>query len=104
MVNLMLTEAIHASRAFRKLLVKHGFKGHLSRKGNCLDNTVVESFFGTLKQEWAQWQSYQTRYESQQEILDYISMFYNRCRLHSILGYTSPNEFERQVLEVKKAD
>ena len=92
----------YASRAFKKLLKAHGFRGSMSRKGNCWDNAVVESFFGTLKQERVQWQSYQTRYEAQQDILDYISMFYNSYRLHSTLGYVSPNEFERQILDVKK--
>ena len=47
----------YASRAFRKLLKSHGFRGSMSRKGNCWDNAVVESFFGTLKQERVQWQS-----------------------------------------------
>jgi len=92
----------YASKAFRRLLKAHGFKGSMSRKGDCWDNAVVESFFGSLKQERVQWQSYQTRYEAQQDILDYISMFYNSHRLHSYLGYVSPNDFEQQLLEMKK--
>jgi len=92
----------YASNAFRQLLKAHDFKGSMSRKGNCWDNAVVESFFGSLKQERVQWQSYQTRYEAQQDILDYIAMFYNRWRLHSYLNYVSPNDFEKQLLEVKK--
>ncbi|WP_156508660.1 IS3 family transposase, partial [Oleiphilus sp. HI0132] len=59
-------------------------------------------FFGSLKQERVQWRSYQTRYEAQQDILDYISMFYNSRRLHSYLGYMSPNEYEAQAIEMKK--
>ena len=74
----------------------------MSRKGDCWDNAVVESFFGSLKQERAQWRNYQTRYEAQQDIPDYISMFYNSWRLHSYLGYVSPNDFEQQLLTVKK--
>ena len=93
----------YAGRAFRQLLKAHGFKGSMSRKGNCWDNAVVESFFGTLKQERVQWRSYQTRVEAQQDILDYISMFYNSYRLHSTLGYTSPSDFEKQMMEMKKA-
>jgi len=93
----------YASKAFRRLLKAHGFKGSMSRKGDCWDNAVVESFFGSLKQERVQWRSYQTRYEAQQDILEYISMFYNSYRLHSYLGYTSPNDFEKQLLEMKKA-
>ena len=74
----------------------------MSRKGDCWDNAVVESFFGSLKQERVQWRSYQARYEAQQDVLDYISMFYNNYRLHSYLGYVSPNDFEKQLLEMKK--
>ena len=92
----------YASKAFRRLLKAHEFKGSMSRKGDCWDNAVVESFFGSLKQERVQWRNYQTRYEAQQDILSYISMFYNSRRLHSYLGYTSPNEFESQLMEMKK--
>jgi len=92
----------YASKAFRRLLKSHGFKGSMSRKGDCWDNAVAESFFGSLKQERVQWRSYQTRYEAQQDVLDYITMFYNSRRLHSYLGYTSPNEFEAQLVEMKK--
>ncbi len=93
----------YASRAFRRLLKAHGVEGSMSRKGDCWDNAVVESFFGSLKQELVQWQSYQTRYEAQQDILEYISMFYNSTRLHSYLGYMSPNDFEGKLIEMKKA-
>lgn len=84
----------YASKAFRKPLKAHGITGSMSRKGDCWDNAVVESFCGTLKQERVQWRSYPTRYEAQQDILEYISMFYNSHRLHSYLGYMSPNDFE----------
>ena len=93
----------YAGKAFRKLLKAHDIKGSMSRKGNCWVNAVAESFFGSLKQERVQWRSYQTRYEAQQDILNYISMFYNSYRLHSTLGYTSPNEFERGLVEMEKA-
>ena len=92
----------YASKAFRQLLKVNGFKGSMSRRGDCWDNAVVESFFGSLKQERVQWRSYQTRYEAQQDVLDYISMFYNSYRLHSYLGYVSPNDFENQLMEMKK--
>ena len=91
----------YASKLFRRLLKAHGFRGSMSRKGDCWDNAVVESFFGTLKQERVQWRSYQTRYEAQQDILTYISMFYNSHRLHSYLGYVSPNDFENQLMDLK---
>ncbi|MFT4565000.1 MAG: putative transposase [Gammaproteobacteria bacterium] len=62
---------------------------------------MVESFFGSLKQEQVQWCNYQTRYEAQQDVLNYISMFYNRHRLHSTLGHISPNDFEKQLVKLK---
>ena len=73
----------------------------MSRKTDCWDNAVVESFLGSLKQERVQWKSYQTRYEAQQNVLHYM-MLYNSQRFHSTLGYTSPNAFERQLAELKK--
>ncbi len=93
----------YASKAFRRLLKAHGFKGSTRRKGDCWDNAVVESFFGSLKQEQVQWQHYQTRHEAQQDMLEYITMFYNFQRLHSHLGYISPCDYEQQLLEMKKA-
>lgn len=93
----------YASKAFRQLLKVHGIKGSMSRKGDCWDNVVVESFFGSLKQKRVQWRNYQNRYEAQQDILEYIVMFYNSERLHSYLGYMSPNAFEEKLLNVEKA-
>jgi len=93
----------YASKAFRRLLKAHGIKGSMSRKGDCWDNAVVESFFGSLKQERVQWQQYPTRYAAQQDILEYITMFYNSHRLHSYLGSMSPRDYEQQLLEIKNA-
>ncbi len=93
----------YASKAFRKLLKVHGINGSMSAKGDCWDNAVAESFFGSLKQERVHWRNYQTRYEAQQDILNYISMFYNSTRLHSTLDYVSPNNYEKQLTEMKKA-
>ena len=86
----------YASHEYRGLLKMHGCVGSMSRKGDCWDNSVAESFFGSLKQERVQWRHYKTRYEAQQDVLSYIAMWYNGFRLHSYLGYTNPNEFERQ--------
>ena len=91
----------YASKAVRRLLKAHGFQGSMSRRGNCWDNAVVESFFGSLKQERVQWRSYQTRDEAQQDVLHYIAMFYNQSRLHSYLDYISPNDFESQLVNMK---
>lgn len=93
----------YASKAFRRLLKTHGFTGSMSRKGDCWDNSVVESFFGTLKQERVQWRHYQTREEARRDVLQYITMFYNSQRLHSYIGYMSPNQYEAKKAEFKKA-
>jgi transposase InsO family protein len=85
----------YASRAFRKLLSDHGIEGSMSRKGDCWDNAVVESFFGSLKSERVHWCSYQTREEARADIVEYITMFYNSQRLHSYLDYQSPDAFEK---------
>ena len=92
----------YASHDYRKLLRLYSCTGSMSRKGNCWDNAVAESFFGSLKQERVQWRHYLTRYEAQQDVLNYISMFYNSYRLHSYLGYVNPNQFEAKWWDVKK--
>lgn len=84
----------YASKDYRTLLTTYGCIGSMSRKGDCWDNAVAESFFGRLKEELVHWRSYQTRYEAQQDILNYITMFYNSGRLHSALGYKTPNQVE----------
>ena len=66
----------------------------MSRKGDCWDNAVVESFFGSLKTERVFWGKYKTREEARLDIIDYIEMFYNCSRRHSSLGYLSPVEYE----------
>lgn len=71
----------YASKQYCNLLKKHGFAGSMSRKGNCRDNSVAESFFGRLKDERVDWSNYQTREEAKQDILDYITMFYNNQSL-----------------------
>lgn len=86
----------YASKKFRKLLNTYKIKGSMSRKGDCWDNAVAESFFASLKTERVNWRHYQTRLEAQQDILNYITMFYNNIRLHSYLGYCSPNEYEKK--------
>lgn len=92
----------YASKQYRSLLKIHGFIGSMSRVGNCWDNSVAESFFGSLKQEQIHWQHYQTRYAAQQDVLQYISMFYNSHRLHSYLGYKSPNQYEAKTEILEK--
>jgi len=84
----------YACHAFRDILKKYHAISSMSRKGNCYDNAVSESFFGTLKTEEVYHVRYQTRKEGKASIFDYIEMFYNRTRLHSALGYKTPIEFE----------
>lgn len=67
----------------------------MTRKGNCWDNAVAESFFRTLKEERVYQQRYKTRDEAKHSIFEYIQVFYNQQLLHSSLGYMSPNQFER---------
>lgn len=82
--------------AYQQQLIGLGITPSMSRKGNCYDNAVAESFFSTLKNELVHHQTYQTREEASREIFAFIEGFYNRQRLHQSLGYLSPLEFERQ--------
>jgi len=66
----------------------------MSRKGECLDNAVAESFFGTLKTELVDHEDYKTHDEAKRSLFEYIEVFYNRKRRHSYLGYTNPAEYE----------
>lgn len=93
----------YASKMFRGLLKAYRIEGSMSRKGDCWDNAVVESFFGSLKSERVLWRNYQTRLEARADIVEYITMFYNSRRLHSYLGYQSPDQFERNGQLAKAA-
>lgn len=84
----------YASESHRALLARHGIRQSMSRKGNCWDNSVSESFFHTLKTELVHPQTYQTRAGARQTIFEYIEVFYNRERLHSANGYRSPVDYE----------
>jgi transposase InsO family protein len=66
----------------------------MSKRGCCWDNAVAESFFGSLKQERVHRRNYETRYAAQQDVLNYITIWYNSHRLHVYLDYQSPNVFE----------
>jgi len=87
----------YASHDYRKLLERRGIVCSMSRKGNCWENAVMESFFGTLKTELVYHREYATRGEARSDIFDYIEVFYNRQRLHSALGYRSPADFEKMA-------
>ncbi len=66
----------------------------MSRKGECLDNAVAESFFGTLKTELVAHEDYRTKEKAKKSLFEYIEVFYNRRRRHSYLGYMSPAAYE----------
>ncbi|MDN5940057.1 MAG: IS3 family transposase [Salinisphaera sp.] len=86
----------YASRAFRELIQGLGFVPSMSRKGNCWDNAVAESFFATLKNEEATG-TYETKVEAIAAIATYIHGFYNTTRLHSALDYLSPNDYAAKL-------
>ena len=84
----------YASDDFRAELKKHNTKQSMSRKADCWDNAVSESFFGSLKRELVHHEKYKTREEAKLSIFKYIETFYNTKRLHSYLNYVSPDQFE----------
>ena len=86
----------YASKVYQQLLDQHQLLCSMSRKGECLDNAVAESFFGSLKTELVDHEDYRTRDEAKQSLFEYIEIFYNRQRRHSYLGYISPVEYERR--------
>ena len=85
----------YASRDYRAVLDAHGIVCSMSRKGDCWDNAVAESFFGSLKAEVLNDREFATRAEARLAIFDYIEVFYNRRRRHSYLGFLSPADYER---------
>jgi putative transposase len=87
----------YASADYQELLAEHGMRCSMSRKGDCWDNAVVESFFATLKTELLDQEIFRTRAQARAAIFDYIEVWYNRQRRHSTLGYVSPAEFERNA-------
>jgi len=84
----------YASEDYQQLLLNHGITVSMSRRGNCYDNAMMESFWATLKTELIYQERYATRQQARQSIFEYIEVFYNRKRLHSALGYQSPESFE----------
>jgi putative transposase len=89
--------AQYSCMAYQRTLTQFGMTPSMSRKGNCYDNAVAESFFSTLKNELIHHQTYHTRDDASREIFAFIEGFYNRHRLHQSLGYLSPLEFERRI-------
>jgi putative transposase len=86
----------YASDDYQRLLAQHGIVGSMSRRGNCWDNAVAESFFATIKVELVHDATWATRAAARAELVEYLEVFYNGQRRHSALGYLSPRAFERQ--------
>lgn len=86
----------YASGDYQKVLAEHGIVCSMSRRGNCWDNAVAESFFATLKVELVNDATWATRALARTALFDYIELFYNGPRRHSALGYLSPRAFERR--------
>ncbi|MCH9021381.1 MAG: IS3 family transposase, partial [Planctomycetes bacterium] len=85
----------YACGDFQKLLKDNKAVCSMSRKGNCWDNACVESFFGSLKNEWVKGEIYKTFDDAKKDIFNYMEMFYNRKRRHASLGYVSPVVYEK---------
>jgi len=86
--------AQYASKAFRRRLWRYRMQQSMSRKGNCWDNAVSESFFATLKKELVRNHVFESRAAASDAVFEYIEVFYNRQRSHSTLGYATPESFE----------
>jgi transposase InsO family protein len=89
----------YASVVFREQLSRYGCEQSMSRKGNCWDNAVAESFFSGLKLELIYEARYEKRQEARDQVFEYIEVFYNRRRIHSAVGYVSPAEYEEKFKE-----
>ncbi len=86
----------YASTRYQELLHQHNIQISMSRKGDCYDNSMIESFWGALKEEGIGETIFSSRKEAETALFDYIEVFYNRKRRHSSLGYLSPVDFEKQ--------
>ena len=86
----------YASGDYQRALAQHGIVCSMSRRGDCWDNAVAESFFATLKIELVHDAAWATRAAARTELFDYLELFYNGQRRHSALGYLSPRAFERR--------
>jgi transposase InsO family protein len=87
----------YASNAYRRLLQSHDVTVSMSRCGDCYDNALIESFWGTLKTELVHHRQYRTRAQARSSIFQYIECWYNRRRRHSAIGYVSPEQFEASL-------
>jgi putative transposase len=89
----------YTSLAFGQRCREAGIAQSMGSKGDCYDNAVKESFFASLEKDLLRRRSFRTRQQARTEVFDYIEVFYNRERLHSTLGYRSPDEYEHDYYE-----
>jgi len=89
-------DMLYSSGPYQRLLSDNGIKCSMSRKGNCYDNAVVESFFGSLKNEFVAFERFESRDQAALKLFAWIEVFYNRIRRHSTLDYLSPVDYEKQ--------
>ena len=87
----------YGADSYQRLLSQHGLEPSMSRKGNCWDNAVAESFFHTLKTELIYLEDFDTREHAQTAVFEYIEVFYNRQRCHSANGYLAPLVYEQTL-------
>lgn len=90
----------YACEAFTQAIKQHGFVQSMSRKGDCWDNAVAESFFNLLKSELVYQTNFFDKHDTQHKIFEYIEIFYNRERRHSTLNFMTPDQFEKINLEL----
>lgn len=88
----------YGSSEWQRFCREHGLLPSMSRRGNCYDNAVAESFFSSLKKQRIGKKIYKTRDEARADLFDYVEVFYNRLRRHSLLGGISPEAFERAAI------
>ena len=87
----------YASKPYRAILARHGIRQSMSRKGDCLDNAPMESFFGSLKNELVHRAAFPTREAARRAVFEYVESFYNRRRRHSALGFLTPAQAYEQM-------
>ena len=93
----------YASQVYRACLAAHGGIASMSRRGNCWDNAVVESFFATLEWELVMDSDFATHTAANRALVEFIEPWYNHARMHSALGYRTPVEYEQDLLRIPRA-
>lgn len=87
----------YACEEYRQVLEAHGMIASMSRRGDCYDNALMESCWGSMKTEWTHHELYPTREAARRSVFEYMEVFYNRQRRHSAIGYMSPEQFEASL-------